>query len=616
MNLSTKISSILVNDPTNYKEIGLKVDVDPETLDKVVAFDGNLNFGTGDLRYANDAYSLLDSIMMAGVTGGNGVAEAVPITLEVDEFGRKIVLLDALLNLWEGSYNRKRREISAPLIQRGGNDWLAKNTEGLSFEYLKAIGKINNSDIILAPYVIEKQNQNIEKITAILTGLVVVTQIRQQITEIQEIVADTASASPWVAVAKVAIRVAYITILLKSLLDTTIRLVNLLIQPVKYVAGMTVKRHFEIIFEHLGFKFESTIFDGDEKFLTIFPEKYSNPTNKDYDDILGWIIPDKSKQNGFYKGYAFQFCQTFREYYNAKFIVDQNNNIVRFERRDYVGVTGNFTPPNLWEDFTLNRQDFIGNHLFSFQTDINDRHTIQEFSGVSSQVNISLKSVNQQYSLTDKGKIISIPFALFKIKTELSQVEKILKTTLEVIDIALGALVTVVNVAIKAINAILGLINKILKALKVIGIKLNVNLPKIPELKKVSLSQAIKDRVGIFKMEDDIVYSPKIAYVKPSSSDKNTRQLKELRAQDVQENYHAVDFFTRGNQWLITEEFDIPVNFYDIYDIIDSDEMADGSQLISLDWKVGNNTATIQLRKPFTYLSGCLEEKQISPDGS
>lgn len=617
MNYTTTISGIQVNDPTNYKEIALSVKVDPVTLEKVVSFDGSPNWGTGDLRYANDAYTLLDNTMKSGTTGGNGVAEALPVMMVAEEFGRKIVVLDALLNLWDANYIRNRRQITTPLIQRGGNDWVGSNTEGVSFEYLKSIGKIKDSDIILAPYVIEKQNQNIEKISALLTGIVVTTQIRQQITEIQEIVAETASVSPWTAVAKIAVRVGYITLLLKTLLDTTVRLINLLIQPIKYVAGMTVKRHFEILFGYIGYKFESSIFDGDEQYLTIFPEKYTNPINKDYDDIFGWIVPDKRKQNGFYKGYGLQFCQTFREYYNAKFIVDQENNIVRLERKDYAKKIGNFTPPNVWEEFTLNKSDFFGNHLVSFQTDINDRHTIQEYTGVASQVNIRLKDNSRpQLTLTDKGKIVSIPFSLFKIKTELSQVEKILKTTLEVIDAVLGTLVTVVNTAIKAINAILSLINKILKALKVIRIKLNVNLPKIPELEKVSLAQSIKNRVGIFKMEDDIVYAPKLAYVKPTSSEKNNRQLKELRAQDVQENYHSIDFFTRGNQWMICEPVDIPVNFADIYDIIDSDELADGAQLLSLDWNIGNNRATIQLRKPFTYLSGCLEEEQLTPNGS
>lgn len=615
MKFTTTISQIEVNDPTNYKYISLSANVDRETLEKIVSFDGELNWGAGDLRYANDAYSLLDSVMKSGLTGGSGVAEAVPIVIETEELGRKIKVLDALLDVWSAKFIPKRRQITAPLIQRGGVSWIASATEGVSFEYLRSIEVIKDSDIILAPYVIEKQNQSLEKVTALLTGLVVVTQIRQQITEIQEIVADTASASPWVAVAKVSVRVAYITALLKTLLDTLVRLINLLIQPVKYIAGMTVKRHFEILFSYVGFKFESSIFDGDEQYLTIFPEKYSNPTNKEYDDISGWIIPNKSRQNGFFKGYGLQFCQIFREYYNAKFIVDQENNIVRLERKDYIGKVGNFTPPNVWEEYTLNKADFFGNHLVSFQTDINDRHTIQEYSGVASQVNIRLNGGNAQLALTDKGKVVSIPFSLFKIKTELSQVEKILKNTLEVIDVVLGSLVTVVNLAIKAINAILGLITKILKALKVIGINLNVKLPKIPELKKVSLADTIKNRVGIFKMEDDIVYSPKLAYVKPTSKDLNNRQLKELRAQDIQENYHAIDFFTRGNQWMISEPIDIPVNFSDIYDIIDSDTLADGSQLLSLEWNIGNNRATIQLRKPFTYLKS-LTETQFSPDGS
>jgi hypothetical protein len=424
MNVRNTIKGIEVNSPVNFKGLKLSVKVDPVSMDKIISFDGDITWGDGDLTQAEDAYLFLKSIIDSGTTGGNGVAEAVDIVVEAEEFGRKIVILDALINLWDSTLDEESRQITAPIFQRGGQNWLADNTSGVSFEYLKSQNEITENDIILCPYVIEKQNQTIEKVTALLTSLVLVTQIRQQVSDIQTIAADLPSLSPWVAILKIAVKVAYITILLKTLFDTVLRLINLLVQPVKYVAGMTVKRHFEILFNHVGFKFESSIFDGDEQYLTIFPEKYYNPINKDYDDIAGWIKPNKSKQNGFFKGFGFQFCQIFKDYYNAKFIVDQENNIVRFERRDFVKTIGAFDIPNVWEKQTLNRSEFYGNHLFSFETDLNDRHTIQGYSGVSSSVNIRLSNIaDPQKSLTDKGKSIAIPFALFKLKTELSGVE-------------------------------------------------------------------------------------------------------------------------------------------------------------------------------------------------
>jgi len=616
MEIITKLAGVEVNQPNNLNSVRLSVSVTPEG-DKVIQFDGSLTWGRGDLRYANDAYSLLNNISNTGLTGRIGVAEAVPIMIIARELDREITILDSLLDLWDAEYDEENREISAPLIQRGGADWIANNTKGVSFEYLRSLGKITENDLILVPYVLEKQNSPLEKITAILTGVVVVTQIQQQIVAIQEIATETASVSPWTAVLKISIRVAYILVLLKTLIDAIVRVINLFIQPVKYLAGMPVKRHFEILFGHLGFKFESTIFDGDEQYLTIIPEKYSNPRNKDYDDIIGWIKPDKSKQNGYYKGYGFDFCQIFKEFYNAKFIVDEANSIIRFERRDYKQKVSSFEMPPIWQKVRYNKEDFFANHLFEFQTDISDRHTIQEYSGTSSQVNISLASPeNPQYSLLNNGRTVSVPFALLKVKTELSDVENILKGVLDAVNAVLNVLISAVNAAIVVINAILGAINAIIKALKFVGIKIKINLKPIPKLGKTDLGASIKNRVGMFKMEEDIVTTPKLAYIKPSANEKNNRQYKELRAEDIQERYHSIDFFTRGNQYKIGSEIGIAINFDQIYDIINADVLQDGSELMKLEWSLMDHTASIQVKKPFTYLNGALEESKLVADGS
>lgn len=610
------INGIEVNEPVNAREIKLRLEVSTKG-DKVVSFDGQPTWGIGDLRYTNDAYSLLNSVVQSGYTGGNGVAEGLPVVIEVEELGRKIKVLDAVLNLWDATFDEEKRQITCPIIEKGGIDWIVSNTQGVSFEYLHSIGKITSSDIILAPYVIEKQNQTLEKITALLTGIILYTQIREQISQIQQIVADAGSMSPWVAVLKIAVRIAYIIILLKTLFDTVTRLINLLIQPIKYIAGMTVKRHFEILFNHLGYDFKSSIFDNDEQYLVLFPEKYSNPKNKDLDDIKGWVKPDKSKQNGFYKGYGLQFCNIFRDYYNAKFIIDHANNTIYFERRDYVRKVASFTPPNVWQKTTLNKSDFFANHLFSFQTDLNDRHTIDDYEGVSSQVNISLIApINPKLSQLDKGVQISVPFAMFKVKTELSEVEKILKGIIKTVDLSLNVLVTITNITIASINVVIKLIKKILSFLSSFGIKLNVKLNPIPLLPKFNFASQIDNRIGIFKMEDDIVSVPKLAYIKLGGSDINNRQLKVLRADDIQEEYHSIDYFTRGNQYKQGEGFEIPVNFSDIYDILEADQLQDGSEIISLEWSLLNNTANFQIRQPFQYLSGCLEETKIVPNGN
>lgn len=615
MEIITYINGIEVNQPNNLKEIKLLVNVTEEG-DKVVSFDGTLDWGRGDLRYFNDAYNLLNGYAKQGLLGGVGVAEAPRVQIYAKEFNRQIKVLDALVDLWDAEFDEEHRTINTPIIQTGGQDWIADNTKGLSFEYLASIGVITPNDFILSPYVIEKNDQSLEVAILLTTTLVVVTQIRTQIQEIIEISADASGVQPWVAVAKISVRISYIILLTKTLIDTLIRVINLLIQPVKYMCGMTVYRHFEVMFNHLGYSFQSSLFSGDEKYLTLFPERYTNPKNKDLDDIKGWIIPNKKKQLGYYKGYCYQFIQAFKQYYNAKFIIDQDNKVIKFERKDYTEKIANFSEPAIWQKQKYNKKDFFANHLVEFQTDINDRHTIQEYYGTSSQVNISINGTfNPERNLLSGGKQISIPFSLLKVKTELSTIENILKTLLKVVETSLNSLVTVLNAVIKSINAVLKVINKIIKALSAIGIKLNVNIKPIPTVPKFKLSDVITNRVGIFKMEDDIVYVPKLAYVKNTGNEKNNKQFKELRAADIQENYHSIDFFTRGNQYIQGEGFGIAINFDQIYDIINADKMQDGSELVSLQWSLMDHTADIILKKPFTYLNA-LQESKIEANGN
>lgn len=618
METITTIGNIEVMQPTNLQDLKLLITNDTNTNVKRVEFDGDPTWGLNDLRYINDPFSLLDKIRLDGVNGGVGVLEAQEFTITAIERGRQIKIADSMIDLWAATYDYEKREISAPLFSKGGTDWISTNAEGVTFDFIMSQGFFTSDEFVLAPYVVEKETQIIEKILVALTAYSLIVQIRDQVQSIQEIAADSASMSPWTAVLKIAVRVLYIATLLLLLVETLAKIINLLIQPVKYISGMTVKRHFEIGFSYLGMNFKSSIFDGDEQYLTIFPEKYYSPKNKEIDNLKGWIKPDKTKQNGYYKGDFLSFIEAFKLYYNAKVIVDQSTNTVIFERRDYVGKVANYTLPQVWSSQTFNKEDFRANYQVKFLTDINDRHTIANYSGTSAQVSMSITGASSpQRSLLSGGKSVNVPFALFKVKTELSDVEVALKLMLKTMEVSLNVLITVVNAAIKVINAVISVINKIIKVLKTLGIRIKVNIKPVKELKKVNFTQGIDERVGIFKMEDDIVSVPKIAYVKNTSSPKNNKQLKELNADYVLETYHSIDFFSRNtNQYISKQAILTGITFDEVYDIIEADELQNGTKLISLSWSPFNHTAEISVKIPYIYAKNNLTETKYVDNGS
>lgn len=612
------IGGVQVIEPTNLNDLKLVITNDTNTNVKRVEFDGDPTWGLGDLRYSNDPFNILDKIRLDGASGGVGVLEAQEFSIITKERGRQIKIAESMIDLWAATYDYEKREISAPLFSKGGTDWISTNTEGVTFDFIMSQGYFTSDEFVLAPYIIEKETQIIEKILVALTAFTLITQIRDQIQSVQEIISESGSMSPWTAVLKIATRVLYIATLLLLLVETLAKIINLLIQPVKYISGMSVKRHFEVGFAFLGMNFKSSIFDGEEQYLTIFPEKYYSPKNKEIDNLKGWIKPDKTKQNGYYKGDFLSFIETFKQYYNAKIIVDQTTNTVIFERRDYVGKVANFQLPQVWSSETLNKEDFKANYQVKFLTDINDRHTIANYSGTSAQVSMSITGASiPQRSLLSGGKNINVPFALFKVKTELSDVEKALKLMLLSVEVPLNALITVVNIAIKAINAVISVINKIIKVLKTIGIKIKVNIKPVKELKKVNFTQKIDERVGIFKMEDDIVSAPKLAYVKNTANALNNKQLKELNADYVLETYHSIDFFSRNtNQYISKQAILTGITFDEVYDIIEADELQNGTKLISLSWSPFNHTAEISVKIPYIYANNNLTETKYVDNGS
>jgi hypothetical protein len=616
MVIDVLINGNLVTEPSNITDIKLVVTNEKDV--RRVEFEGDLTWGFNDLRDPNDPFALFNQIQLQGTTGGIGVLQAQDLELIARERGRSILLTKSMINLWTAVKDNEKREFAAPIITKGGTDWISAHTEGLTFEFMMAQNAFTKDDFILSPYVIEKQDQLLEKIMVALTAVTIITQLKTQLQEVQEILADAATLSPWVAIAKIALRIIYIASLLVLLANTIAKILNLLIQPVKYICGMTVLKHFQAGFGHLGMTFESSIFQGGEELLTIFPEKYFNPKNKEFDNLKGWIKPDKNKQKGFYKGDFLSFINIFRQYYNAKIIVDEVNKIVKFERRDYVGRVANYTLPDVWSKETLNFEDFKANYLLSFQPDLNDRHTIGEYFGTSSQLGLSIiGSIDPQKSLLDGGKTISMPFSLFKVKTELSDVEVAVKAMLETIDFSLNLLVSGVNIAIKSINEVIKLVNKILKIMKSLGIDLKIKINPIPVLKKVDLSKAIEDRIGMFKMEDDIVSVPKIAYVKNTTNDKNNKQLKPLNADDILERYHSIDFFSRNTNQYINKETTLDrITFDEVYDIITADELPNGVKLVRMSWSPFEHKAEITVKIPYIYAYNNLAETKSIPDGS
>lgn len=609
--IRTFIDNIEFDNPANISGVQITFDY-TNNGNLSVTTDGDLEFGTGNLSNKMDAYNYLKSKIDAG-----NVLFGVPIRVYTSEFNKEIDIIVGYLNLWECTVDEYNRKILCPVIDGRGVENLLSKLNSVSFEYLKSIGKIKDSDIILSPYCIHSPTIGLTIALAVASFTIysLIQTIKKEIYAFIELLQESAGLDPWVVVAKVVTRVLYITGLLYSFVKIIIDTFNTLIQPIKYVAGMSVLRQFEIGFEHFGYKFESPIFVGDEKYLTLFPEKYSNPSNNAFNDILGWVKPNKSKQGGWYKGYFGEFCQTFLTYYNAKLVIDYANKIVRMVSRQTRNGLSSYNMPDIPRRYTYNYEDFVANYTVEFQTDLSDKNTIQEYQGTRSTVHLEVGQTNAINSLAKGSKVVSVPFALFKVKKQLTGAEKLFNVFFKIIGKIVQEVISILNTLTSVVNALIRAINKLIKALDLIGIKIKFRIPEIPKVENPKIQNLLSNRIGCFILESDQVTTAKLAYVKEKGTPLQNKQLKELSADYILETYHSVNIFSRGNQYKLYEETPkLPMTFTDVNSFVVSNYMANGDEIEQVVWNPYERTGTIKSKKPYLYINN-IKEAKIVEDG-
>lgn len=598
----TYINGAKVNNPLNLQSLNASVSY-TRYGQPHITFGGDLAFGRGDLSDPQDPYNLIMSYVSSGQLDAG-----LDVLIESIEGNDRITLLDAILNIWDATYDPTNRNVICPVLPKKNTDLFEEKAKAVVFQYLRSVKHIKDSDIIVAPYCINNPVDYVSTAVSLFLIFTMVTTIKQEIESIKEIAsAESTSTDPWVAALKIASKVAYVSTLIYTIINTIIDIINQLVQPVKYIAGCSVLRHLQIGFEYMGYSFSSSIFDGDEKYLHIFPERYNNPKNSNLQDLKGWIVPDKDKTNGVFWGNFKQFIDIFLDYYNAKLVFDGNN--VRMELADYKPYTCTFKVPDIPRKYKYNYDDYTVNYLLSFQTDLNDRNTIQDYLGTYYSYSGRPAGSDKIKTLSKGGKEIQIPFSLFRTKTDLTAAEKVLDAGLKVIGGLIDTLINTINAAIDIINGLFKVITKIIKALKVIGIKINVNISSINKLGTTNIGNIIENRIGMFVLENDIVYSPKLAYVKPSPNDKNNKQYKELKAGDVFKQYHYPNIYQSGNQYILYEETpDIPISFDDFKDLQGSNYIGGGEEVEAVTWSPYHKKGRIISKKVSKIITTFTEE--------
>lgn len=611
-----------INPPKNWKELEINLNYDRD--------NGKYNqtLSITDWEFVRENTDKIQEHTDSGLNGGVGIFEGIPYKIEIERNGQIETPFDGYLDLTE-EHNLSGITSTVKAKERHGIDFFNDVADSVTFEYLFKEAKIiTTNDFIYQPYILNSVPDYKEAAIMIITSYVLVEQIRDNINKFSQLIAELSNPFEATAIIRAILLVAYIAFLILAAIKVIKQIINLIIQPVKYHAGMYLKTLLTKGCEHFGYSFESEILDS-EPFskAVVIPEKFYVAPNTTIKEILGFTKPSPD-QEGYFKGSLGDLMRICKTMFNAKFFI--SGKTIKMLRRDKPIGNVNYTLPDVYEPyFKLNTTEFNSNILVSFEYDTSDKNTVQEYKGVSYQTLLQPKSViNKDLVLMRGLKDFRIPLALARTKKELTLPEKLLNNFEKLFSKLCSGLTTLINGIIKAVNTIIKIINKIIKALKVVGIKVNWEIKPVKPIKIESFANTIENRIGMMKIETDFVNRPKIYLLdKATSSAKNKINPNNdeiFSAKYLYNNFHFVDSFLpsidkpNANQYYLKEYEKVPFVFSDYLKVKENNFIYVGSDIAEveeLNWNPYEQVARIRLRINKLYTNN-LKETTYEPTGA
>lgn len=561
----------------------------------------------------------------------------IPFRYEITRGTTNEKAFDGYLDL---SANAKLSKLSCVVTakQRQNIDWLNDTANSISFRYLESIGIITPDDYDFMPYVLTKIPDYQETAIAILSSFYLTDKLTEVITQLVFLATDASNPLTTVnGVIKFVVYIVYLLGLLIAIVLLIKKIILYLIQPVKYHACMKVKTILEKMALYFGFTFKSdTLNKAPFDRLYFMPEKVYNPLDEEK-GILGYVKPQPILQRGYPSGNCGDFLRDFKQAFRQKIVINESKQLELVPEYQNTGSPqyqmGAFFQP----EFGMNLDELVSNYELYFQTDSQDRNTMQEYLGTGFQaITKFVTAPPEGLSLLKKAQSEQINFALAKRKTDLTIPEDIIKGMLDGVTILINGITIAANAVIQAINVIIETVNKLVKFLGNIGIDIPFNVPTIPTIPAVNLGASIENRNGMMKLETDLFTVRKLFLMDKSVSDgDNPSKFNKissdngtvLSARYLYENFHkpVVSFLPsagrpNGNQYIIKQFDGIPLIFDDFLKIKNNNNIfaADGSSAIIDDgsWNPRDETANLRVRISRLYIPDTeIEEIYLEPDG-
>lgn len=518
-------------------------------------------------------------------------------------------------------------------IDRGGIDWISRNIDSFTFEYLyRESGVISEDDFVFVPYVRNKKGSAVDQAILYAQIFYMSMELSHLIAEIIADIGQMATVIDIPEVIELIAKIIYAIILFAAIVKMLIDLFDLIIQPVKYHAGMYVRDLFQKGCEHLGLEFESSILnDPDSAYYNLFhlPSKYIRPDTSN-EKVFGFLLPNRNEQNGVFQGTFGDMVRTYAEMFNAK--LDVRDGKLRFERRDWVDTTATYQIPSVEvEESKKNSDELISTYIVQWQTDSSDLNTYDEYEGTITQVDTVIPSqfiADRDRLIGGGAEIRNIDLSHGRQKKEFNLNERLFNALIKAVNPLVITFRAVANGGISAINFIGNSIEKLNKVFSFVGLTgIQINFPDIPPIPTLDVQELVDRRLRMLKLEDDVVSIPKAFILDPGGNEKDYR-INEfndttMSSETLFNGFHQIELFAETgnelqNQWV---RYSIPTvkfcyeDFLKVYrNSLILDENGDEARIESLKWNPVKQKASIDYRVRQVYATQ-FNQTINTPDG-
>jgi len=344
-------------------------------------------------------------------------------------------------------------EVEAPVIRRKANKAFFNLANDTSFASMAQQGVIFNSTD--AGYVIIKDSQLELALTLTLSLYTLSRELINQTRALTDAITQlTDAVTPNVGfvsmdlggilslILKVTAQIAFISLLVVAIVNLGQQLFDLIFPKVRYLKATKVKELLTKGCEHLNYQFQSTLLDSVSG-LSIMPKPLKKQERKWFSFVQNDL--NQSFNNAFPSAQDTtpnlgSLVTAMENYFNCKARV--YNGKVYLESDEYwenntsnVITTALSNQDDRTNEYGVNTNEAWRKYYITYQPDITDLFTYDDFDGNDAEYNTSALNVSEpDLDIIQGFKKVSIPFALAKRKGELNWLEKQAREVFEFID--------------------------------------------------------------------------------------------------------------------------------------------------------------------------------------